>query len=60
MVKRCGSVPAWCRPPSVFEINTYEQLKELDEESRNLKSELLETVAGVLGCGQEEILDIGC
>lgn len=44
--------------PSVFEINTYEQLKELDEESRNLKSELLETVAGVLGCGQEEIQDI--
>ena len=44
--------------PSVFEINTYEQLKELDEESRNLKSELLEMVAGVLGCGQEEILDI--
>lgn len=44
--------------PSVFEINTYEQLKELDEESRNLKSELLETVAGVLGCGREEIQDI--
>ena len=41
-----------------FEINTYEQLKELDEGSRNLRSSVLEKIAHVLGCGTEEILNI--
>ena len=42
----------------VVEINTYEQLRELDSESRNLQTDALKTISKVLQCQQEEIVDI--
>lgn len=40
------------------EINTYEQLRELDEGSRQLRSHVLESAAAALGCGTEDITEI--
>lgn len=41
-----------------FEINTYEQLRQLDSNSGNLDSDILRLVAEVLSVEQEEITDI--
>lgn len=41
-----------------IEINTYEQLRELDGESNHLKSEVLDTIAEVLHVSVDEIVDI--
>lgn len=42
----------------VVEINTYEQLRELDHNSEQLKSDAIVTIAKVLGTSMEEIIDI--
>lgn len=42
----------------VFEINTLEQLRELDEKSNQLNSEILDIIADVLTCEQREIGEI--
>ena len=42
----------------VVEINTYEQLRELDSDSRNLQTDALKTISNVLQCRQDEIVDI--
>ncbi len=42
----------------VVEINTYEQLRELDEESNHLKSDAISTIASVLNVNKKEIIDI--
>ena len=42
----------------VYEINTYEQLRELDEESRQLRSEILMKVADVLDCELSDLVEI--
>lgn len=42
----------------IVEINTYEQLRELDSGSRNLQTDALETISKVLQCRQDEIVDI--
>ncbi len=42
----------------VFEINTYEDLREADEDSRQLKSEVLNVIAGALGCSTSEMREI--
>ena len=42
----------------VVEINTYEQLRELDEESNQLKSDAISTIANVLNVNKKEIIDI--
>ena len=42
----------------VTEINTYEQLRELDSHSSHLKSDALDAIAAALRCGTEEISDI--
>lgn len=42
----------------VVEINTYEQLRELDEESNNLKSDAIDIIAESLEVGKNEIVDI--
>ena len=42
----------------VVEINTYEQLRELDEESNHLKSDAIDIIASTLGVGRNEIVDI--
>lgn len=43
---------------NVVEINTYEQLRELDEESNHLKSDALDVIAAVFHVRTEEIVDI--
>jgi len=40
------------------EINTYEQLRELDGESNQLKSEALDVIASVFGVSTNDIVDI--
>ena len=43
---------------NVVEINTYEQLRELDEDSSQLKSNVLAEIAGALGKKEYQITDI--
>lgn len=45
---------------TVYEINTYEQLRELDYSSKQLVTELLEKIAEKLNCKVEDIKDIEC
>ena len=42
----------------VVEINTYEQLRELDDESAHLNSDAIYTIANVLTVNEKEITDI--
>lgn len=42
----------------VVEINTYEQLRELDEDSKSLKSDAIKTTAKVLNADESEIQNI--
>lgn len=56
-----GKMKVWAKvKPSaqVCEINTYEQLREMDSNSRNLDSEILRLIAQVLECDVEDIKDI--
>ena len=43
---------------NVVEINTYEQLRELDEESNHLKSDAICIIADVLKVSDKEVIDI--
>ena len=43
---------------NVVEINTYEQLRELDEESNHLKSDAIDIIAKALKVSKSEIVDI--
>lgn len=43
---------------NIVEINTYEQLRELDEDSEHLKSDAIGIIAQVLDAGPAEITDI--
>ena len=52
-------IPARVIPAKgVMEVNTYEQLRELDSHSGHLKSDALDLIARVLSCRPEEITDI--
>ncbi|MBO7364680.1 MAG: NTP transferase domain-containing protein, partial [Lachnospiraceae bacterium] len=42
----------------VVEINTYEQLRDLDADSNHLKSDAIRTIAEALGCREREIEEI--
>lgn len=42
----------------VVEINTYEQLRELDKNSSHLQSDAIATAAKIIGVGSNEIVDI--
>jgi len=42
----------------VVEINTYEQLRELDAGSSQLQSDAIRTIAAAMNCQEEEITDI--
>ena len=42
----------------VFEINTFEELRELDEESENLNSEIIQLSAEILHVAEKEIKNI--
>ena len=43
---------------NVVEINSYEQLRELDAGSGQLKSAAMQTIAAALGCSEQDIVDI--
>lgn len=43
---------------SVYEINTYEQLRELDSSSKQLYSHMIRLIAEILEAGTDEIKDI--
>ena len=45
-------------PSEVVEINTYEQLRDLDEGSAQLKSDAIETIARALDVAPAEVTDI--
>ena len=52
-------IPAKVVPAgAVVEINTYEQLRDLDSGSNQLRSEVLDVIAQVFDCGTEEITEI--
>ena len=52
-------VPARVVPDGfAVEINTYEQLRELDSGSSQLQSEVLDVIAQTFGCGTDEITEI--
>lgn len=42
----------------VIEINTYEQLRDLDSGSNHLRSDAIKTIADTLGCRQSDVVDI--
>ena len=42
----------------IVEINTYEQLRDLDSASNQLRSNAIRTIADVLACREDEITDI--
>ena len=42
----------------VVEINTYEQLRDLDSDSGQLKSDVLQTISTEMQCRSEDIVDI--
>ena len=42
----------------VVEINTYEQLRELDSDSSHLKSEAISTITQALQCNKNDVVDI--
>ena len=46
------------RSTDVVEINTYEQLRDLDSDSNHLKSDAINTIATALGCREEDVKDI--
>lgn len=43
---------------TAVEINSYEQLRELDADSHHLKSDAISTIASVFSCRESEITDI--
>lgn len=44
--------------PDAVEINTYEQLRDLDSNSSQLQSEAIRVIAEALGCGQRDVGEI--
>lgn len=46
------------RSTDVVEINTYEQLRDLDFDSNHLKSDAIHAIAAALGCKDTDVADI--
>lgn len=46
------------RSSDVVEINTYEQLRDLDSDSNQVKSYAIKTIATALGCREDEVTNI--
>ena len=42
----------------VYEINTLEELRELDEDSNQLNSDIISLISDVLSCDTKEIVEI--
>lgn len=54
-------IPARIVPSKeIYEINTYEQLRELDYQSKNLTSELMCQIADILQCEVSDIQNVEC
>lgn len=52
-------IPARVVPSSLaVEINTYEQLRDLDADSNHLKSDAIKVIADVLRCKESDVVDI--
>ena len=52
-------IPARVVPSSLaVEINTYEQLRDLDADSNHLKSDAIKVISSVLDCKQTDVVDI--
>lgn len=43
---------------SVYEINTYEQLRELDDTSKQLDSDVIHLISEILACEPNELEEI--
>ena len=41
-----------CRQEVVYEINTYEQLRELDDTSKQLDSDVIHLISEILACSR--------
>ena len=54
MIVAARAVPS----SEVVEINTYEQLREIDENSDNLKSDAIETICSALNVSPDSVTDI--
>ena len=50
--------PKVAKSSEVFEINTYEQLRELDNDSNQLQSDIIQLIANVLKCTEGDINSI--
>ncbi len=46
------------RSVDIVEINTYEQLRDLDSDSNHLKSDAIKTIAETIGCKESDVVDI--
>ena len=46
------------RTSEAFEINTYEELRELDSNSNQLNSDAIKTIESILSCNSSEIKNI--
>lgn len=46
------------RSSDIVEINTYEQLRDLDSDSNHLKSDAIHIISATLNCNEEDIVDI--
>jgi len=46
------------RSIDIVEINTYEQLRELDSDSNHLQSDAIKTITEVMHCKEEDVTDI--
>lgn len=46
------------RSSDVVEINTYEQLRDLDSDSNHLRSDAIKTITTVLSCKEDQVTDI--
>lgn len=55
---RFGLPPRLVSPEAVVEINTYEQLRELDSHSSQLQSEAIDVIAETMGVTAAEVTDI--
>ena len=46
------------RSSDIVEINTYEQLRDLDSDSNHLKSDAIKTIASTLHCKEDDVVGI--
>lgn len=46
------------RSSDVVEINTYEQLRDLDSDSNHIKSDAIRTISDALGCAEKDVQNI--